>query len=255
MNTAQFHGKIIWIIGASTGIGETLAKSLASKGARLILSARQESKLKVLKKELGHDHLILALDVSIKESYARAIDEIHQTFDHIDSVIFMAADYEPMALSELNLERVQSIVATNLLSVFFLLERIIPFYRKQGHGQIVLCASVAGYCGLPYGQPYSATKAALINLAESLYCEEKKNNIDIKVINPGFVKTPMTDKNDFSMPMMISPQEASESIIKGLLSSSFEIHFPKKFTYLMKILRLLPYRLYFKLIQKSNRRK
>ena len=122
--------------------------------------------------------------------------------------------------------------------------------QQQNEGQFILCASVAGYRGLPNGQPYSATKAGIINFAESLRAEQ--TNLDIKVINSGFVRTPMTDKNQFNMPMMIEPEQAAQAIFSGMKSKKFEIHFPKKFSLFMKLLRLMPASLYFKIAQKIN---
>lgn len=126
-------------------------------------------------------------------------------------------------------------------------------FKQQGHGQIVLCASVAGYRGLPNAQPYCATKAALINYAESLKIELEPEHIDVKIICPGFVKTDLTDKNDFKMPMMISADEAASAISKGLTQKGFEIHFPKRFTLIMKTLRLIPNWLFFVFSRKMRR--
>lgn len=151
-------------------------------------------------------------------------------------------------------EKVKKVVEVNLLSAFNLTELVLPWLIEQKKGQFVICASVAGYRGLPTGQPYGATKAALINLAESIYCEMQLTHpeVDIKVINPGFVKTPLTDKNDFKMPMIITTEKAAEAIAKGLLSSKFEIRFPFIFTSIMKLLEIIPYRLYFWLVKKAT---
>lgn len=128
-----------------------------------------------------------------------------------------------------------------------MLNVVLPFFESQGHGQVNLCGSVAGYFGLPNSQPYASTKAAIANLAESLRVEYQDKNIDVKLISPGFVRTPMTNKNDFEMPMMIEVEEAAQYIAKGITSSRFEIHFPKRFTWLVKLLRSLPYCLSFRL--------
>ena len=137
----------------------------------------------------------------------------------------------------------------NVLGAFNIVQRVLPYMQEQGEGQIALCGSVAGYAGLPGGQPYSATKAAIINLAESLKAENPA--LDIKLINPGFVKTPLTDKNDFQMPMMLSAEQAAVEVAQGLLSRRFEIHFPKKFTFLLKTLKWLPHGLYFYLVKRK----
>jgi short-subunit dehydrogenase len=243
---AHFQGKHIWIIGASSGIGEALSRCLASRGAILALSARKSEALNRLNRELNNAHLSLPLDVTDQNELIEARKFLEEQWGKIDSVILLSAMYEPMTFSTLDIPVVRHIIETNLLAAFYAVSATLPFLKQQGYGQLVLCGSIAGYSGLPNGQPYSATKAAIINLAESLRAETLDfPAIDIKLINPGFVKTPMTDKNSFSMPMIITPEEAAEAIASGLQSKAFEIHFPKRFTRIMKLLRHLPYWLYF----------
>jgi len=244
------HNKTIWIVGASSGIGEQLAIKLAQKGARLILSARREDKLQDIASRLhGSDHQILVCDVANYESVVTATNKL----DSVDSVIFMAALYNAPDTKKISIDTIRNIVEVNLMGAYNLLDLIVPKLEKQGHGQIVLCGSVAGYCGFPHGQPYSSTKAAISNLAESLYTELQPKNIDVKLISPGFVKTALTQKNDFDMPMIIDAEKAAEHIVKGLTKKSFEIHFPKRFTLLLKILRHMPYRLYFQISKRMLR--
>ena len=240
-----YAGKNIWIIGASSGIGRALAIELASQGATLALSARSEDKLQVLNEELGGVHTVLPLDVADDKAMVKAA----QSLPHINSAVFMAAIYAPAPLSQLDIEAARQMVNINLNGAFNTVHAVLPILRKQGYGQLSLCGSVAGYRGLPNGQPYSATKAAVINLAESLRAEER--DLDIKVINPGFVRTPLTDKNNFKMPMIIEPEDAAKIIAKELQSSRFEIHFPKRFTYVVKLLKILPSWLFFKCVSKS----
>ncbi len=239
---SHYQNKTIWIIGASSGIGAALAVKLAGLGARIILSARREATLQDIKSTLpasgDNAHRVLPLDIANRQSVSDAAEQLQGT--HIDSVIAMAGSYEPMALAELDMERVDQIIDINLKGFLYIIAAILPIMRAQKSGQIALCASVAGYRGLPNSQPYGATKAALINLTESLAIETKHLGLDVRLINPGFVKTPMTDKNQFKMPMIITPEEAADSIIDGLVKKGFEIHFPKKFTRLMKCLRSLP---------------
>jgi short-subunit dehydrogenase len=239
-----YEGKHIWIIGASTGIGHALAVELAAQGALLTLSARSEDKLKALNEDLGGVHTVIALDVADEKEMVKAA----KSLPYIDSVIFMAAIYDPAPLSQLNIQAAHQMVNINLNGAFNTVYAVLPILQKQGRGQLVLCGSVAGYRGLPNGQPYSATKAAVINLAESLRAEMR--DLDIKVINPGFVRTPLTDKNDFKMPMMIEAEEAAKIIAKELQTKRFEIHFPKRFTFFLKLLRLLPSFLYFKCVSR-----
>ncbi|MEM9468946.1 MAG: SDR family NAD(P)-dependent oxidoreductase [Pseudomonadota bacterium] len=244
-------GKNIWLIGASSGIGETLAKELHYRGATLILSARSEDKLAEVRKNLGGQHHILPLDVSDYEAVKKAAEVVKNQTRSIDSVINLAAIYEPTAVQDIDTDFMHKTVSVNLSGMFHVVQSVLPMMREQDYGQIALCGSVAGYRGLPNGQPYSATKAAVINLAESIRAEEG-DKLDIKLISPGFVETPMTDKNQFEMPMKIQPEEAAKAIADGLTKKGFEIHFPKKFTLIMKFIRLLPASFYFALAKKLN---
>lgn len=236
----SFSGENIWIIGASSGIGATLARELSAGGATLILSARNKDALENLKNELGNQHYIYPMDVADYSHVEAAANYITKTVKKLDRVIFMAAIYKPADIENMDVAFAKQLLEVNVLGAFHVAKAVLPILQKQSKGQLALCASVAGYVGLPGGQPYSASKAALINFAESLYAEAPKN-VDIKVINPGFVRTPMTDKNNFSMPMRIEPEVAANCIANGLKSREFEIHFPKKFTIFLKFLSILPY--------------
>lgn len=249
----KIDGKYIWIVGASSGIGADLARELSSRGATLALSARSEEKLKNLQKEIGDNHLVVPVDASDVKALDQAVQGITKVFPRLDSAISLAAIYDPGAIKDMDIHRAHKILDVNLNGMFNFVHSALPVFHNQKSGQIVLCGSVAGYRGLPNGQPYSASKAAVISLAESLRAEEKDNNIDVKLINPGFVKTPMTDQNDFDMPMMIDSTVAAKEIADGLLKKSFEIHFPKKFTFIMKIIRLIPAWLYFKISNKFKK--
>lgn len=248
----DYAGKTVWIIGASSGIGYALAVELSKRGASLILSARNYDALRLLNILLGNHHKVFSCDVTDAANFPDFFSDL-KSFD-IDSTVYLAAAYEQGDIAGITAENAHSTISVNLEGAFTVLREIIPYYRQRGKGQIALCGSVAGYKGLPGGQPYSATKAAIINLAESLRGELAGKNIDVKLINPGFVRTPLTDKNDFVMPMMIEPAEAASAIADGLLTKHFEIRFPRLFTGIMKIVQLLPYRLYFVLAQKISRK-
>ena len=246
-------GKYVWVIGASSGMGEALAIELAKRGAILALSARREEKLKALSEKLeGDGHINAPLDVADPQTIQSAQAGILKQFSRIDSAVFLAAIYKPHDGEKKPLSLIHDMLNVNLGGAFNLIDSVQTQFETQGQGQIVLCASVAGYRGLPSGQPYCATKAALINLGESLKVELEPRNIDVKIICPGFVKTPLTDKNDFPMPMIIEADEAAKEIADGLVSKSFEIHFPKKFTFIMKLLRLLPNCIYFWVARKMR---
>ena len=258
---SRFSGETIWIIGASSGIGEQLAIALAQQGARLLLSARRQQHLAILRQRLTEDssghgsgdvpgkqvsHYIYPLDVANRQQFAETCAavacRVKEQRAKLDRVIFLPALYQPRRIIDVDLDLAAQIVDVNFKSVLYLGKYLLPILLEQQSGQLALCGSVAGYTGLPQGQPYSATKAALINFAESLHAEVPKG-IDIKLINPGFVATPLTEKNHFAMPMIISPQQAASHIMHGLLRTSFEIAFPKRFTLLLRVLDLLPYRL------------
>ena len=242
-----YKGKHIWIIGAGSGIGRALAGELSRRGATLALSSRGTAALESLRHELGDRHVVCPLDVTDLDAVIRAAAAIAAGFPSLDSVIFMAGAYRPMAPDKMDMAVAHGIIDTNFKGALNTVHAVLPVFARQRTGQIALCGSVAGYRGLPNSQPYSATKAAVINFAESLRADRSLSYIDVKLICPGFVRTPMTDKNSFAMPMMIEPEEAARAIANGLQSRSFEIHFPKRMTLIMKLLKIMPSPLYFRL--------
>ena len=201
--TSDYANKAVWIIGASSGIGRALAVELSRRGAALILSARDEDALQKLNGELGGKHAVFRTDVTDPASIEAAVTTLPA---RLDSVIFLAGQYKPMKLDALDMKVTGEIVAANMSGAFNLIHAILPKMLQQGRGQIALCASVTGYRGLPNSQPYSATKAGMINLAESLRAETRKRGLDVRVIDPGFVRTRLTDQNDFKMPFIIEPE-------------------------------------------------
>ncbi len=244
------RGKNIWIIGASSGIGRALAHVLSERGANLLVTARRREELETLVSEMSGNHTFLALDISNEQDVQTTAQKVKDIFPALDSVIHLAALYDPSRVDQIDITKTRQLVDVNMMGTFNIVHAVLPILATQGFGQIALCGSVAGYRGLPNGQPYSATKAAIINLAETLYLEHP--NLDVKLINPGFVRTPLTDKNDFAMPMMIEPEQAAVAIADGLTRRGFEIHFPKAFTRAIKLLRLLPYPLYFAIAKRFS---
>ena len=243
----HFQDKIIWIIGATDGIGEAIIKNLdKNSNCTFILSSRSADKLDFLASSLNNISHSIVIDVSDYESFDRGTKQALSYKP--DCIIYLPAYYEPSLITDITLTDLHKTIQTNLTAVFYLIRFILPYLKENTHCQFAVTASVAGYIGLPKSQPYAATKAGVINLVESLKSEN--NNLDIKLINPSFVKTKLTDKNDFDMPMIITPDSAANEIIKGLGTKVFEIHFNKKFTRILKIISILPYRLYFKLSKK-----
>lgn len=248
----RFRGETIWIVGASSGIGKALAVQLASEGAKLVLSSRNQAALEALKEGIDGEHLVLPLDVADAAAVAQAAQSLRAQHIRPKRLIFMAATFTPGNLHAFDVAQAQQTVNVNLMGAIHLIHEALPMLEDVGRGQMVFCSSVAGFRGLPGGQPYCATKAALTNLAESLYIEVA-GKVDVKVIHPGFVRTPLTDKNDFPMPMMIEADEAARHIADGLLARAFEIHFPKGFTWIMKGLHLLPAAIYFWVLKHGMR--
>ncbi|WP_019961453.1 SDR family NAD(P)-dependent oxidoreductase [Woodsholea maritima] len=239
-----FAGKTYWIIGASAGIGRALAEALDDAGAHLILSARDEAALEDLAKGCQSAR-VLPVDLGERASLERAVEALAGT--PLDGVINTAALYDPSRVMDLDPQRLDALIRVNLLGCFAIAQ-LTPSLLKPG-GQLVLFGSVAGYFGLPKGQGYCASKAAVNNLAETLKVELAPQ-VDVRLVCPGFVKTRLTDKNSFTMPALISPEEAARRTLKGLTGKAFEIHYPKRFTLFMKLFRILPYGLSLKLAAK-----
>jgi NAD(P)-dependent dehydrogenase (short-subunit alcohol dehydrogenase family) len=231
----------VWIIGASEGIGEALAREYHRRGAVLVLSARSVDRLERLAAGLGRGHRVVPLDVTDRAALEAAAEEIGP----VDMVVMLAATYDPGRLEELSAESAERIVGVNLLGSFHVAQ-VAPRVLRRG-GQLVLFGSVAGYFGLPRGQLYSATKAAIINMAESLRVEYAPE-VRVRLVSPGFVRTRLTEKNEFEMPSLLSPEEAARAIADGLEGESFEVHFPRSLTWKLKLLRAMPSGLAFRLV-------
>ncbi len=247
----DWNGKRVWVIGASTGIGAETARLLLQKGARVALSARREAALQDIAQGHSHSHaLALPLDVTVQEQLLAARDRLLAEWQGVDLVLLVAGAYNEMRADLIDLETVDRMLDLNLRSVFQCLGAVLPTLLAQGEGGIGIVSSVAGYSGLPKALVYGPTKAALINLCESLYFDLGPRGIGVYLINPGFVSTPATAGNDFAMPGLISAQQAAHEIVTGIEKGRFHIHFPKRFTNWLRFARLLPYRLYFPLLHR-----
>ncbi len=242
-----------WIIGASTGIGAALAARLAASGARVAVSARRAGPLEALAGAMAKGKgLALPLDITDAPALEKAAAKLAKAWGGVDLVVVMAGEYKPVRAWELEAKAARSMVEVNLVGALNVLAAVVPRLLAQGSGTIALVSSVAGYRGLPKSLVYGPTKAAVINLAEALYLDLQPRGIGVCVVNPGFVRTPMTAQNDFRMPALIEPEEAAGEIVKGLEAGEFEIHFPKRFTRFLKLLRVLPYARYFPAVRKAT---
>ncbi len=247
----DWKGRRVWLVGASTGIGAALAALLLERGARVAMSSRSRNALDAL--AAGHANaLVLPADVTSAAQLADAHAQILAAWGGVDLAVFNAGTHSPVRAWELDLAQAKSLIDTNLMGVLNGLAAALPDMLAQKSGAVAVVASVAGYSGLPTSLIYGATKAALINLAETLYLDLAPKGLGVHLICPGFVETPLTAKNQFAMPALIPAAEAAREIVAGLARGEFEIHFPKRFTRVVKFLRLLPYRWYFWLVHKGT---
>ncbi len=245
---ADWRGKRVWIVGASSGIGEATAAALHAQGAIVTVSARKQAALQAFVDQ-HPGALALALDATDREAVkAAAVQVLAQ--GPLDCVVYCAGYYTAMRAFALDTAEALRHMEVNYSGALYLLNAVLPVVMAQGRGHISLVGSVAGYRGLPNSLAYGPSKAALIHLAEALYLDLKEKGIGVSLINPGFVETPLTANNAFKMPALITPQAAAQAILKGWAAGAFEIHFPKRFTLWLHLLRLLPYRLYFALVSR-----
>jgi NADP-dependent 3-hydroxy acid dehydrogenase YdfG len=243
----------IWVIGASTGIGAATARSLLAQGARVAISARNAEQLAEVAASAGPRALIEPLDFTDSAQVAAAWERVRKEWGGNDLVLVVAGTHQEIRAWELTEANAMALLRTNLHGVIGTVATVLPGLLAQGQGALGIVASVAGYRGLPKALIYGASKAALINFTETLYLDLHPRGFGVYLINPGFVRTALTDKNDFNMPHLISAEEAAASLIAGLRAGQFEIDFPKAFTRQLKFLRVLPYRLYFAIVGRATR--
>ena len=278
----DWHGKTVWLLGASSGIGRATASALHARGARVVVSARNASALN----EFVGQHLgAIAMPLDASDAAAvRAVCAAIVGSGGLDHAVYCAGHYHDMSALAFDLDDMVKHNQINYVGALYMLDAVLPHFLGQAAqparsvnltapgmsvapemsakafappdalaasvGHITLVGSVAGYRGLPKSLAYGPTKAALINLAETLYLDLHDKGIGVSLINPGFVKTPLTAKNDFKMPALISPEEAATAILQGWADGEFEIHFPKRFTLWMKVMQVLPYGLFFRAIRR-----
>ena len=246
--------KVIWITGASSGIGKAVAIKFAENGWIVAASARRENLLNELK-EINENIYPFPLDVTDIDKCKLIATNIINQFRNIDICLFGTGMHDPKSEKKFNLEKVREIMEVNYFGTMNSINSIYDYFSEKKNGQISIISSVAGYRGLPAAGAYCASKAALTSFAESLNFDMQMKNVRVSLVSPGFIKTPMTDQNDFPMPMIKSPEFAANEIYKGLtMKKSFEIHFPKVFTYFLKFLQILPSSIYFKLVSKGMKK-
>jgi NAD(P)-dependent dehydrogenase (short-subunit alcohol dehydrogenase family) len=241
----------VWVIGASSGIGEATASALHARGAQVLVSARKAASLDAFVQQHsgGAGAQAWPLDVTDRTAVQQTTRAI-QAQGPIDLVLYCAGHYREMRATDMDMADLQQHLAINYTGALNVMDAVLPALIARGQGHVSLISSVAGFRGLPKSLAYGPTKAALTNLAENLYLDLEPLGVGVSVVHPGFVQTPLTAQNNFTMPALITPEQAALDMIAGWAAGEFEIHYPKRFTRVMKLLRLLPYRAYFPAVRR-----
>lgn len=247
----DWHGRVAWVIGASSGIGRATAHELHGLGAQVVVSARNAAALQGFVDE-HPGSMAWPLDVDAAADLAQAQRQIRARYGRIDLAMYCAGHYSPVSAVAFDRAEMLRHQQVNYVGAINMLDAVLPGMLQAGSGHISLVASVAGYRGLPNSLAYGPTKAALQNLADTLYLDLHPRGIGVSVVNPGFVATPLTAQNTFAMPALLSPAEAARSIVRGWARGRFEIHFPKRFTLGLKLLSLLNHASYFALVRRAT---
>jgi len=243
----------IWITGASSGIGKALALKFANEGWQVAASARSENLLKIIS-ESNKNITSFPLDVTNGENCKEIFEQIKNKYESINICFFSTGTWDPKKEKDIDIDQMKKVMNVNFFGTLNCIKAVEKYFKEKNNGHISIVSSIAGYRGLPNSTGYGASKAALNNLAESLYFDFGRYNVRVSLVSPGFIKTPMTDKNEFKMPFLKTAEYAADKIYKGLInSSSFEIDFPKELTLILKFLKILPDSLYFKLIRKLTK--
>ena len=245
--------KKIWITGASSGIGKAVAEKFAKEGWKVAVSARRKE---VLNNMAQNENIkSFPLDVTDRNQINNAFKNILNEFGDLDLCLFSSGTYEPKDEQSIDPDKIKNVINVNFLGVIDCVKTVEEHFKNKKSGHISIVSSIAGYRGLPNSSGYGPSKAALTNFSESIYFDFKKFGVRVSIVSPGFIKTPLTDKNEFPMPFLKTPDYAAEKIFNGLINSNaFEVHFPKGLTVTLKFLRILPYKLYLFLVDKLVKR-
>ncbi len=245
--------KTIWITGGSTGIGKALAIKFANEGWNVAISARRENLLDDISNK-NENIFGFPLDVTNKSQCEEVFNTIKKKFESIDICFFSTGTWNPKKEREIDVEQIEEVFKVNFFGTLNTIKAVEEYFRARKSGTLAIVSSIAGYRGLPNSTGYGPSKSALNNLAESLYFDFKRSNVRVCLISPGFIKTPMTDKNDFKMPFLKTSNYAAEKIYDGLVNKNvFEIHFPKSLTLILKIFTFLPSKIYFSLVGRMTK--
>lgn len=247
----RFSGKRVWVIGASSGIGEACANALLAQGAKVALSSRRVERLNAIAAQAQTDQaLVIPLDVTNDDQFHGAYQTLLNTWGGVDLLLFVSGMYIPLRADDFEIQAAEQTIEANLLGPMRAVALVLPEMLKEHAGHIAIVGSVAGYSGLPKALAYGPSKAGIINFCETLYYDLLPEGVSVHMISPGFVATEATAQNDFEMPALISAEQAATEILSGIQRGEFDIHFPKRFSRFLKLLRILPYPLYFWIVRR-----
>tara|TARA_Y100001970_G_scaffold64451_1_gene82462 strand:- start:3837 stop:4598 length:762 start_codon:yes stop_codon:yes gene_type:complete len=245
--------KVIWITGGSSGIGKSLAYKFANEGWQVAISARRENLLKEIS-ESNEKIKSFPLDVTDEVKCKEVFEQIKNYYGDLDVCFFSTGTWSPKEEKDIDVEQIENVFKVNFFGTINTIKAVEGHFKNKKNGIITIVSSIAGYRGLPNTTGYGPSKSALISLAESLYFDFERYNVRVCLVCPGFIKTPMTDKNDFKMPFLKTSEFAADKIYDGLINKKqFEIHFPKELTLTLKFFKLLPSKIYFYLVKKLTK--
>ena len=236
-------GKRYWIVGASDGLGAAVAEKLSRAGVELVLSARSEDKLKELSERLPAPSDVVPLDVQDSE----AVQAVYKDLGHLDGVVFLAGVYWPFGADEWDFDQAETMADVNFTGAMRVVGAVLPDFVARDRGHIVITGSLTGYRGLPGSVAYTASKSGVMAMAECLYCDLRKTGVKVQLVNPGFVKTRLTEKNDFPMPFIMEPEDAAQIVFEHMGNDKFSRAFPRPFSWLFRLSQFLPDWAYYRL--------
>lgn len=239
----SFNGKVYWLVGASEGLGAALAHKLSKSGATVVLSARSADKLEALAEELPGQARTVAMDVADMDSVRAAAEEVGE----VDGVVFLAGVYWPMKATEWDVDAANAMADINFTGMVRVMGVCVPPMVARDEGHIVITGSLSGFRGLPGAIGYAASKAGTMSLAESMYADLKDTGVDVQLANPGFIKTRLTEKNDFNMPFIMEPDAAAEEMMAHMRSDAFKKSFPRVFSWVFRLSQFMPDWMYYRL--------
>ncbi|WP_147127152.1 SDR family NAD(P)-dependent oxidoreductase [Shimia ponticola] len=241
--TRAWAGKRYWLVGASEGLGRSLAHVMSRAGVEVIVSARSQDRLDELVAELPGKAEAVAVDITDQDS----VDQAKEAIGEVDGIVFLAGVYWPMSSKKWDVEKATAMADINFVGAFRSLGAVMPQFLERGTGHVVLTGSLSGFRGLPKTVGYGATKAGIMYLAEGMHADLRNTDIDVQVVNPGFIKTRLTDKNDFKMPFIMEPEEAAQLFFEHMGTDTFKRSFPRAFSYFFRLSQFLPDWLYYRI--------